>query len=70
MAPRLSMPMDQTSISRGSLGALFSLAARTLLEQLRAANTAKDAEILAKDREILAPKARLAKYKDLDNNNN
>ena len=40
------------------------------LEQLRAANTAKDAEILAKDREILALKARLAKYEDLDNNNN
>ena len=30
MAPRLSMPMDQTSISRGSLGALYSSAARTL----------------------------------------
>ena len=40
------------------------------LEHLRAACTAKDTEILAKDREILALKARLAKYEDLDNNNN
>ena len=81
-APRLFRPMDQTSISRGFLAALYSSAAKQQyfvpipdivkreLEQLRAANTAKDAEILAKDREILALKARLAKYEDLDNNNN
>ena len=82
MAPRLFRPMDQTSISRGFLGALYSSAAQQQyfvpipenvtreLEQLRAANTAKDAEILAKDREILALKERLAKYEDLNNNNN
>ena len=39
-------------------------------EHLRASCTAKDAEILAKDREILALKERLAKYEDLNNNNN
>ena len=74
MAPRLFRPMDQTSISRSFLGALYYSAAQQQyfvpipenvtreLKQLRAANTAKDAEILAKER--------LAKYEDLDNNNN
>ena len=40
------------------------------LEQLRASNTAKDLELLAKDREILALKERLAMYEGVDKNNN
>ena len=40
------------------------------LEHMRTSCTVKDFEILAKDREILALKARLAKYEDLGNNNN
>ena len=40
------------------------------MEQLRADNTAKDLEILAKDRSILALRERLAKYESLDRNNN
>ena len=40
------------------------------LEQLRASNTAKDLELLAKDREILALKESLAMYEGVDRNNN
>ena len=40
------------------------------LEQLRASNTAKDSELLAKDRKILALKERLAMYEGVDRNNN
>ena len=40
------------------------------LEQLRASNTAKNLELLAKDREILALKERLAMYEGVDRNNN
>ena len=40
------------------------------LEQLRADNNAKDLAILAKDREIMALRDRLAKYESLDRNNN
>ena len=40
------------------------------MEQPRADNTAKDLVILAKDREILALRERLAKYESLDRNNN
>ena len=40
------------------------------LEQLRASNTAKDLELLAKDREIFALKERLAMYEGVDRNNN
>ena len=74
-APKLSMLTAHPITSGGTRNIVFFSSKNfgpdsAELEQLRASNTAKDLELLAKDREILALKERQAMYEGVDRNNN